>query len=85
MKTQDEDRIQKLLRQSLPPMQANAEPNRDLWPAVLQRLGETDAQPMQLTRHSITGHSIFDWALLACVVAFVAFFPASLPMLLYYL
>lgn len=64
--------MKKLLRQALPPVKG--EPERDLWPAVLNRL---DAAPAALPW--------FDWALLAGLVALVACFPASIPMLLYYL
>jgi len=50
------------------------EPSRDLWPAVLQRLG---AGPVQVPW--------FDWALLAGLLGLGAFFPASIPVFLYYL
>jgi hypothetical protein len=68
----NEDRMKKLLQQVLPPVEG--EPGRDLWPAVLKRL---DAKPAPTPW--------YDWALLACLVAVVGFFPASIPVFLYYL
>jgi hypothetical protein len=74
MNAHDEDRIKQLLQQALPPIEDDAEPERDLWPAMLQRL---DAKP--------TPPPWFDWALLAGLVGLAAFFPASIPVFLYYL
>ncbi|MGA2167045.1 MAG: hypothetical protein ABSG62_02465 [Terracidiphilus sp.] len=74
MNAHDEDRLKKLLREALPPVEGEPEPGRDLWPAVLKRLDEKSAAPPW-----------FDWALLAGLVGLVAFFPASIPVLLYYL
>jgi hypothetical protein len=68
------DRLKKLLQQALPPIEGEPEPSRDLWPAVLKRL---DARP--------AATPWFDWALLAGLVGLAAFFPASIPVLLYYL
>lgn len=72
MNTRDEDRMKKLLQQALPPVGGEAEPEQDLWPATLQRLDAGPARPPWL-----------DWALLAGLVGVVAFFPASIPVLLY--
>jgi hypothetical protein len=69
---QDQDRMKNLLRQTLPPVDSEAEPGRDLWPAMLRRL---DAEP--------AAAPWFDWALLAGLVGVAAFFPASIPVLLY--
>jgi hypothetical protein len=74
MNTHDEERVKELLRQALKPMKAAPEPSRDLWPAVLQRLSAGSAQVPW-----------FDWALLAGLAALAAFFPASIPVFLYYL
>jgi hypothetical protein len=74
MNAHDEDRIKQLLKQAVPPMDGEAEPERDLWPAMLRRL---DAKPTSLPW--------FDWALLAGLVGLAAFFPASIPVFLYYL
>ena len=71
---QEEDRIRHLLHQSIPPIGDAAEPQRDLWPAMLKRLDEKPA-PVPW----------FDWALLAGLIGIVAFVPASIPVLLYYL
>ena len=59
---------------ALPPVEGEPEPGRDLWLALLKRL---DAKPARAPW--------FDWALLACLVALAAFFPASIPVFLYYL
>jgi hypothetical protein len=74
MNVHDEDRMKKLLQQALPPVDGEPEPRRDLWPAMLRRL---DARP--------TETPWFDWALLAGLVGLTAFFPAAIPVLLYYL
>lgn len=63
-----------LLRHALPPVQAGAEPARDLWPRVLKRLDERPAAPPW-----------FDWALFAGLLALGASFPAAVPVILYYL
>jgi hypothetical protein len=70
----EEDRIKKLLQQAIPPIEAEPEPRRDLWPAVLKRLDAKQAAP-----------SWFDWALLAGLVGLAAFFPTAIPVFLYYL
>lgn len=71
---QNEDRIKKLLQQSLPPVNAEDQPDRDLWPAMLRRLDrKPEATPW------------FDWALLAGLAGFAALFPSAIPVLLYYL
>lgn len=74
MNTHDQDRMKKLLQQALPPVESDPEPGRDLWPGVLVRL---DARPATVPW--------FDWALLAGLAALAAFFPASIPLFLYYL
>jgi hypothetical protein len=85
MNAHDENRIKHLLRQALPPVEAEAkpapepEPSIDLWPAVLRRL---DTQPAAQPRLIWVW---FDWALLASVLAVTVAFPASVPLLLYYL
>jgi anti-sigma factor RsiW len=75
----DQDRMRKLLQQALPPIEGEPEPARDLWPAVLRRLDEKPAAPPQL------GWVLFDWALAAGLALLVTVFPASIPVLLYYL
>lgn len=73
MNAHDESRIKQLLQQAVPPVD-QTDPARDLWPSVLRRL---DAQP--------AAPPWFDWALLGGLVAFSAFVPATIPVLLYYL
>jgi len=74
MKTEEQERMTRLLKAALPRMGADAEPERDLWPAVLLRMNERVAMVPW-----------FDWALLAGLVGLAALAPASIPVLLYYL
>lgn len=74
MNENEQDRMKNLLRKTLPPVSAEGKPERDLWPAMLRRLDTRPATPPW-----------FDWALLAGLVGFATFFPASVPVLLYYL
>ncbi|MGD0894176.1 MAG: hypothetical protein ABR923_21865 [Terracidiphilus sp.] len=84
MNEQEQDRIKNLLQQTLPPITADAEPARDLWPAMLRRMNAKSAtQPQFLPAQFLPVW--FDWALLACIVGVVAVFPSSIPLLLYYL
>ena len=78
MTAHEEDRIKNLLKQALPPVPPDAEPQNDLWPAVLHRL---DAEPVAMPRLV----PWFDWALIGGLVLFVVSFPAAIPMVLYYL
>jgi len=91
MNAHDEDRIQHLLRQALPPIEAEPAaslgPSIDLWPLILRRL---DAHPAPRPAESWLGwvrrgSSWFDWALLAGMAAVTFAFPALIPLLLYYL
>jgi hypothetical protein len=79
MNAHDEDSMKQLLKQALPPVEGDAEPGRDLWPAMLRQL---DAKSAASPLLRVTW---FDWALLAGLVGLAAFFPASIPVLLYYL
>jgi len=83
----DEDRIKQLLRQALPPVAPGAEPARDLWPAVLRRLDAESAAPAPLAAARSAPQSVpwFDWALIGGLAVFVASFPATIPVFLYYL
>lgn len=76
--------MKKLLQQALPPVDADSGPSRDLWPAVKQRLSAKPAQA-ELFSFASLGWGLFDWALLAGLMAFAAFLPASIPLFLYYL
>jgi hypothetical protein len=79
MTAYDEDRIKHLLKQALPPVAPDAEPAHDLWPAVLRRL---DAKSAGASLRTIPW---FDWALIAGLALFAVAFPATIPVLLYYL
>jgi hypothetical protein len=81
MNAHDEEQTRQLLKQALPPVERNAEPERDLWPAVLRRL-DADAVRRQPISFSVPW---FDWALLGGLAVFVASFPATIPVFLYYL
>jgi hypothetical protein len=78
MSAHDEDRLQNLLRQALPPVGAEpAEPPHDMWPEVLRRL---DAHPAAQARSKWVW---FDWALAAGLAVVTVSIPASIPLLLY--
>jgi hypothetical protein len=82
MNAYDEERMKKLLRQSLPPVKGDG-PVRDLWPDVLRRL---DAKSVvSATLSGARGWAWFDGALLAGFVALIAIFPSVIPLFLYYL
>jgi hypothetical protein len=83
MNEQDRERMKKLLRQSLPPVNSGDEPGRDLWPEVLRQL---DVNLATKSGDSVShGWVWFDGALAAGIVGLVAIFPAAIPMFLYYL
>jgi hypothetical protein len=73
MNGHDEERIKKLLKDSLPPV-SDAELHRDLWPQMLRRL---DARTVSVPW--------FDWALAGGLAVFTLALPASIPLFLYYL
>ncbi len=77
IRAMNEDRIRQLLKQALPPIEPNAEPERDLWPAVLRKLDADAAR-----RPAVPW---FDWALLGGLAVFAVAFPATIPVFLYYL
>jgi hypothetical protein len=68
----DEMELRALLKHAVPPV--TDEGHRDLWPRMLERLGERARRVPW-----------FDWALAALVAACVLFFPGVIPMLLYHL
>jgi len=70
----NDDGLRKLVKSSLPRISMAAGPERDLWPEVLGRMHEApNAMPW------------FDWALVGGLVVFVAAFPVSISLFLYYL
>ncbi len=73
MNERDEREFQEFLKKGMPA--ADAELQRDLWPAMLRRMEERER----------AGVPWFDWALLALVAACLAFAPRMIPMLLYHL
>ena len=73
MNNEDQNGMMNLLRQSMPPVDAAAEPARDLWPAMLRRLDQRAAPPW------------FDWALVAGLGVCAVASPAWLPVILYFL
>jgi hypothetical protein len=81
MKNHDENGLQEQLRQALPPVNAELPP-RDLWPMMQRRLNAKAEQP---SAKAFSGWAVFDGALLAGLVTLVVIFPASIPLLLYYL
>ncbi|HEY1256779.1 MAG TPA: hypothetical protein VGF01_18555 [Terracidiphilus sp.] len=78
MNAEKNDGLKALLQRALPPVNKDAAPPRDLWPAMLRQL-DAKAAPV------FSGWALFDGALLAGLVGFVLLFPASIPLLLYYL
>lgn len=78
IRDQETERMKQLLRAALPPIEDNAEPDRDLWPAMLRRMDELNARgPASVPW--------FDWALAGGLVAFAAIAPRTIPVILYYL
>lgn len=76
MTAQEQERIEHLLKQSLPPTatRPRSELQRDLWPAMRSRLEQ----------HSFAV-PWFDWALLGAVTVGLVLFPQLIPVLLYHL
>ena len=81
MSTHDDDRMKQLLRQAVSPVETDAEPARDLWPAVLKRLDAGAANGTRARSRWVW----FDVALLAGLAILGVSFPAMIPLLLYYL
>ncbi|MGD0347949.1 MAG: hypothetical protein ABSA85_14400 [Terracidiphilus sp.] len=78
----NEEQTKELLKQTLPPVESNAEPGRDLWPAVLRRLDGDVAASHRAVSFSVPW---FDWALLGALAVFAVSFPATIPVFLYYM
>ncbi len=73
--------MNELLRQSLPPVNQDAAPQRDLWPAMSKQIRASVERP---AAPALSGWALFDGALLAGLMGMVAIFPISIPLLLYY-
>jgi hypothetical protein len=78
MKNREHDSIRTLLQQALPPVGESPELARDLWPGLKRRINEAPAPAQQAIPW-------FDWALAGGVALVAVAFPASIPVLLYYL
>lgn len=70
--------MMQLLKNVVPTVGDRAEPGRDLWPAMLRRFDDE-------SRHRVNRVPWFDWALGGGLVAFAAFAPRTIPVILYYL
>jgi hypothetical protein len=81
MNAYDDDRLKRLLRQAVPPIENDVEPARDLWPAVLKRLDADTAGNARVRSRWVW----LDVALFAGLAVLGVSFPATIPMLLYYL
>jgi hypothetical protein len=73
-----EEQLKQMLREALPPLGADAEADRDLWPAMLRRMDGEGAR-------GAVSVPWFDWALAGGLVAFAAIAPRTIPVILYYL
>jgi hypothetical protein len=76
-----EKRMKELLRQAVRPVDVDAEPARDLWPAVLRRIDQDAGAEASVRSRWVW----LDGALLAGLVVLGASFPTTIPLLLYYL
>jgi hypothetical protein len=74
------ENIERLLRETMPPVGDTADPPHDLWPTMQARL---NAQPALAER--VKAVPWFDWALAAGLAVFALSFPVTMPMLMYYL
>jgi hypothetical protein len=76
MNANEQERLVQLLNKSVSKMgdQAGKDLRRDLWPAMLRRL-----------EAGVGVVPWFDWALLAAVAVWLAFFPGAIPVLLFHL
>jgi hypothetical protein len=86
MNPSEQERIAKLLKQSLPPVtNEDAHLGRDLWPAMLQRLQQPAPGHQAWFDQGWFNQVWFDCTLAAAVVTCFAFFPSAIPVLLYHL
>jgi len=72
---QDNDRLDALLKRSLPPV-GDVELQRDLWPDMLARMARREVRSVRF--------GLFDWILTGLVAASVLAFPGVIPGLLYH-
>lgn len=74
----DSERMKQILREALPPIGEKPQPQRDLWPSILRRIGEHDTR-------GATAVPWFDWALAGGLLALFSVAPRAIPVILYYL
>lgn len=79
MNQPDDQEIRELLKAVIKPV-ANTDLRRDLWPAMLKKLGE---QPVRVPWP--THVPWFDWALAALLGVALFLFPGAIPAVLYHL
>ena len=82
---QGTERLKQLLRNALPPVDADADSPPDLWPAMQRRL-RAESVPTN-TKVLVPWLPVpwFDWALAGGLALLLAAFPAWIPVVLYYL
>lgn len=73
--------IEELLRKAVPRIGDADLPDRDLWPAMLQRIQQERAP----SGSPIRAVPWFDWALAGGLAMLAVFSPALVPVLLYYM
>ena len=83
MNNREHDRIRTLLHQALPPVGEAHEPAHELWPDLQRRINQTEATAP--VRPAIPPILWLDWVLAGGVAMVSLAFPASIPVLLYYL
>jgi len=83
MSAQQADRMKKLLKASVPKIETDTQPGRDLWPATLRRLDQETASSS--SARARLNWAWFDGALAASLLVLVVSFPAAIPLVLYYL
>lgn len=81
MKNREHDRIRTLLRETLAPIGEDREPDHDLWPEFEARM---HTEPPRGARAPGV-IPWFDWVLAGGIALVAVAFPASIPVLLYYL
>jgi len=77
MNQQNDDEVGDLLKQNIARAE-NTELSRDLWPQLLEKLGQP---PVRVARDV----PWFDWVLAGLAGAALVFFPGLIPALLYHL
>jgi hypothetical protein len=80
IRDQQAERLSALVRNAVLPVDKDAEPKRDLWPAIEARLNQREDVVTRLG--SVPW---FDWVLAGGVALLAVAFPAAVPVLLYYL